>query len=382
LNINSNKLTENFIYKTTFLIALAVSIFAVSAVNPISCIISIIICAVVYSIDSSASLLPIITFFLIVLHSIGTHGEFFLILSLTIGSIIFVILSRFEKIKNAVVSSEFGSALSISVALTATILITTKYFGIGATGNTVIEMIKSYISLGFHPNWRGILYGTIVMVLMITYPRKFKKLSKIISPLFAALLVAYVLNLFLIPKGTVSTIELVETPEFEITNIFNCEKNLSFDFLTVIRLIVSSLAIAVTLVMSNCESVRKENYLSGCSSAVISVFCGFSIPAKVVNNSKEFGFGVLSAAIIAIISLITNGYERMPVSACAVVFIVGAWQCVDISKIKLSFKGSKNIIIFCLAIVITMLTDISIGCISGVILNLIAKNLFKKKPVV
>ena len=58
-----------------------------------------------------------------------------------------------------------------------TILQTNNYFGINATGVSAVDMLLSYRSFGFHANWRTVLYGTIVLVLMITYPRKFKKAS-------------------------------------------------------------------------------------------------------------------------------------------------------------------------------------------------------------
>ena len=50
-----------------------------------------------------------------------------------------------------------------------TILQTNNYFGINATGVSAVDMLLSYRSFGFHANWRTVLYGTIVLVLMITY---------------------------------------------------------------------------------------------------------------------------------------------------------------------------------------------------------------------
>ena len=98
---------------------------------------------------------------------------------------VLIIISSFftDKIKN-LFTSPVLSGIMLAGALTVTVLFTTDYFGIGATGNSVAEMIKSYISLGFHPNWRGVLYGTIVLVIMVTFPRKFKKADKDKSTLY------------------------------------------------------------------------------------------------------------------------------------------------------------------------------------------------------
>ena len=115
-----------------------------------------------------------------------------------------------EKIEKYNISAEYA-AFELAVPLYLTVLVTNDYFGIGAKGHTAVEMIKSYVSFGFHPNWRGILYGTIVMVIMITLPRKFKKLfGKTVSPALIALALTFILNLFLIPKDTVAPIHFVD----------------------------------------------------------------------------------------------------------------------------------------------------------------------------
>ncbi len=89
------------------------------------------------------------------------------------------------------------SGITVGLCLGATILLTNSYFGIGAYGATPIEMLKSYRSLGFHPNFMGLLTGTITLFTMITYPFKFKRLNKIIPAPFISLAIPYVLNLLL-----------------------------------------------------------------------------------------------------------------------------------------------------------------------------------------
>ena len=187
-----------------------------------------------------------------------------------------ILFFRFENLSEGAEYAGFMLASAFGV----TALVTNDYFGIGAEGSTVVEMIKSYVSFGFHPNWRGILYGTIVMVLMITIPRKFKKISKFVCPALIALIVIYVMNIFLIPKGTVSPISFVEN---EIL------PGLPFD-------------------------------------------------------------------------------ERMPLSAPAVVLIVGGWQSVEWGKIARSFKSIKGAILFLLEFAVFTLTNPIIGvCLFAII---------------
>ena len=85
-------------------------------------------------------------------------------------------------------------------ALTVTVMQTNDYFAIGGEGNMIRDMLASYVSKGFHPNWRGVLYGTITMVILITFPRKFKKASLTVRPAFLALVFTLLLNLWLNPS--------------------------------------------------------------------------------------------------------------------------------------------------------------------------------------
>ena len=90
--------------------------------------------------------------------------------------------------------------VSAGLAFSVTALLTTYYFGIGATGATVLEMLKNYRYLGFHPNWRGVFYGTITLFAMITYPFKFKKLSQYLPAEVVSLFIPFALNVVLNPN--------------------------------------------------------------------------------------------------------------------------------------------------------------------------------------
>lgn len=94
-----------------------------------------------------------------------------------------------------------AGGFTIGTALVMTILQTNNYFGINATGVSAVDMLLSYRSFGFHANWRTVLYGTIVLVLMITYPRKFKKLHRKIPAQFVSLVIALGLHLCLVPSA-------------------------------------------------------------------------------------------------------------------------------------------------------------------------------------
>ena len=123
--------------------------------------------------------------------------------SLVLGSLICFALNRL--IKREKLPDFITGGCLIGLALCTTILFTNTYFGIGATGFTPFEMLSSYRSLGFHPDFRGLLYGTITLFTMITYPFKFRRLKNIIPAEFITVAIPFVLNLILNPDPAYTT---------------------------------------------------------------------------------------------------------------------------------------------------------------------------------
>ncbi len=120
------------------------------------------------------------------------------------GALFYLCLKKLAKsspVPDFVIS---GMGLGIAVGVTA--LLTNAYFGIGANSFTPFDMLKEFRSLGFHPNFRGLFYGTITLFAMITYPFKFKKLNRYLPAAFVTLLIPYIFNLFLNPQRDLTTI--------------------------------------------------------------------------------------------------------------------------------------------------------------------------------
>ncbi len=166
--------------------------------------------------SDSKKIMPVFGAFLTVMFISDVFGVNAAFISmLTVGLI--CIIYFFSAKKLPIQSNPAAAGFSLATALTVTVLLTTYYFGIGASGNTVREMIASYLSLGFHPNWRGVLYGTVVMVIMITFPRKFKKFCEIVKAPFIAIIVTLILNFFLNPSDMPTAIS--EIGNFSSDNI-------------------------------------------------------------------------------------------------------------------------------------------------------------------
>ena len=231
-----------------------------------------------------------------------------LLLSVIIGEALFL---AFGGKVTALLSSHTGSVnkfrlpLKIITAFCVTAIFTNYYFDIGATGATPVKMIVNYFVIGFHPNWRGILYGTIVLVLMITMRRKFKKAGAVCNFQLVALFVTTVLNFFLIPKGSISPIELTAIPSFE-------DFSLSFSFgdfgiYDIFRIFICSLLLFIFLCILKKGGVKLKFTAEGAISAL------------------------LSPVIFALLGL----FNGTPVASLGAMLIVHFWQ----GKLKEGVRG-------------------------------------------
>lgn len=237
---------------------------------------------------SDKKIMPAFSAFLVILFISQAAGETSVYLAIAVAGAVSGLYFHFSenfKIRNNAVTAGF----SLATALTVTVLLTTHYFGIGASGTDVREMIASYLSLGFHPNWRGVLYGTVVMVIMITFPRKFKKFCSVIKAPFIALAVTLILNCFLNPSYMVTAIN-------EIGNFASDSFTPSFALDIFGRIPVHSLA--VVMIVGAWESVRWGEIKKAFSSPV-SIICF----AVTVIATLYFGYicGIIISAILYII---------------------------------------------------------------------------------
>lgn len=287
---NKNKSIKDIIFNVISILT-AVVPFALSSamfigLNLYSFIIIALSLSFYFAKSDGKKIMPVFAVFLTVMFVSSTFGITVANIALSavglLSAVYFLLPKQFEIRNNPITAG-----LSLATALTVTVLLTTYYFGIGASGNNVKEMIASYLSLGFHPNWRGVLYGTIVMVIMITFPRKFKKFCKIVKAPFIAIVVTLILNCFLNPSDMPTSIS--EIGNFSLNTL---PVSLAlFD-----RIPVHSLA--VVMIVAAWESVKWGEIKKAFSSPV-SVIC-FIIS---IVSTLYFGYvyGILISAVIYVI---------------------------------------------------------------------------------
>lgn len=283
------------------------------------------------------------------------------------GTLIAILLNKL--LKNKEIPSYVFAGGGIGIALVVTILLTNNYFGIGASGATAFEMLKSYRSLGFHPDFRGLLYGTVTLFAMITYPFKFKKLNKSLPAEFMTLLIPLILNLFLNPVKELTTINEIES--FKSLSFSDLAYSFSLSPITsgdIAATIKASVIFGVLIYLYSLKSKETENvhFLANCGSTFVS-----GIPVRAF-PIKSFTYISLITAIIstvAIIVFLPDVLSRIPMHCAGALLIVSAWQNLPYKKVAAAFK--ENVIVALLITVISIVIFVTTELFTAIIFCLL-----------
>lgn len=334
--------------------------------------------------------MPVYASFMLLGYSATAFDYNLSFLSCFICGVLMTVSAFFYKDIKKLISAPAVSGVMIATALTVTVLFTTDYFGIGASGNTAPEMIRSYISLGFHPNWRGVLYGTVVMVIMITFPRKFKKFNKTVSASFIAIVFTLILNLFLNPSFMKTAINEIPdgTANDLIAFISDTAKFTFFkspDSTSILSAISIGFALFITgfYAISVNENAKKADYISsGISYAIGGGIFNLPFPYGINKDKSSVIPRLISAAVLIIVFIFGEEYIlRIPLHSCSVVLIVGAWQNVRWGEIKKAFSSISSVAVFAVSAIACLALDFASGIFVATLLSIIFSDFSKKKAI-
>ena len=209
-NIFLKAFANESLYRLTAVFPVAISMAVCSGMGVSAGIIGAAIACVLIATQNTKYLMPVFLSYSVIAYTFTNYGLSTAATGVALSGVL-LIASAFLGLEiKKLIFKPAVSALMLATAINITALETTNYFGIGAKGSTVGEILRDYTSLGFHANWRGVLFGTIVLVIMVTYPRKFKKLDKTLRAPFIAILGTLILNLFLNPDVNYTAISEVD----------------------------------------------------------------------------------------------------------------------------------------------------------------------------
>ncbi len=338
-----------------------------AGLNPYFGLIGAIIASLVLKVNGKQSVMPMLASFSVFTFILSTYGMPIACLSTLFCGVFLIITAFLGPDFRYLVFKPAVTAIMLATAISITVLQTTNYFGIGATGNDIAQMLASYTSLGFHPNWRSVLYGTIVLVLMITYPKKFKKLENTVRAPFVAIIFTVLLNIALNPEASQSAIAEIDNYNFTISQIFLRIRDFEFNLANIGTSFIYGIALYIPAVYSlfNAESKNEDYLISGVMNIGAS-FASVFVSGKTRNKNDLSFAGIISAIMIVAVSLIFKDLiVRIPFSTCAVILIVSAWQSVRWNFFKSIFNDVASIACFLTTLAFSLLFGITGGILFG-----------------
>lgn len=277
----------------------------------------------------------------------------------------------------APVITGFTSGIAIIIALGQV----DNLFGVHSEGANVIEKLSSYHTLGFPVNIASFLMGLVVIMGMVFYPKKWA--AKVPSSLLAIIVATVVMVLFKLPIATVGKI-----PQTLISS-----DRLMIDAFTVSGLkevMVPAISIAllgmVESLLCGASAGRMANkpldsnqelVAQGIGNLVLPFFGGIPATAAIARTSVAIKSGAQTRlagvihAFVLFLSMLVFApiMSNIPMPALAGVLIVTAWRMNEWSTIKtlVTNKYWSGILLFGLTMVCTVIFDLSIAIVIGII---------------
>lgn len=270
----------------------------------------------------------------------------------------------------------FTSGIAIIIALGQI----DNLFGTVSVGESAIEKLISYGTLGFSPNWYAVGIGLLVILIMIFYPKKWNNVVP--SSLVSIIIAALVSNIFKFDVATVGEIPRTLLPQTRL--IFsNIDVNMIKDLATPAFTIAMLAMIESLLCGSAAARMKKEPFdadreliAQGIGNVLIPFFGGVPATAAIARTSVAIKSGCVTrlCGIIHSIGLLLSMFllgslmARLPLAALAGVLIVTAWRMNEWSSIKYIFGGRFKgaIAKFLITMICTVVFDLTVAVIVGV----------------
>ncbi len=281
----------------------------------------------------------------------------------------------------APVITGFTSGIAIIIALGQI----DNFFGTKSVGDNQIAKIGSYFSGAgsFVPNWWAVMFGVLVVVIMIVYPKKW---NAVVPSSLVGIIVALVINMIFFEQGTVAEVGAI--PSSLVTDDSIIKKGFDLEHIT--SLIMPAISIAALGMIESllCGAsagkmkgerldASRELVAQGIGNMVIPLLGGVPATAAIARTSVAIKSGgktrLVSVfhSIVLILSMFLLGgvMSRIPLSALAGVLMVTAYRMNDWAAIKSIFrkKFKSSIMQYVLTMVSTVIFDLTIAIVIGVV---------------
>lgn len=278
----------------------------------------------------------------------------------------------------------FTSGIAVIIALGQI----DNFFGTHSEGANALEKLFSYIHLGFSPNLWAMVFGLLVVVIMIVYP---KKLQSIIPSSLASIIIVLIINMIVFPDGGAVT-EVGDIPKTLITKDslltngipFADIKNLIIPAISIAALgMVESLLCGASAGKMKREKLdaTRELTAQGIGNIIIPLFGGIPATAAIARTSVAIKAGgqtrlvsvFHSITLILSMFLLGGVMGRIPLSALAGVLIITAWRMNEWESIKHIFKSKikSSIAMYLITMIATVVFDLTVAIVVGIVLAML-----------
>ncbi len=315
----------------------------------------------------------------------GPQGVFFagmvsglillLAASLRIGALINYIPSP--------VITGFTSGIGIIIALGQI----DSFFGTTSIGDTYIEKLLSYGELGFSPQLHTLLYGMLIVVMMVFWPKRLRgKVPASLVGIIVALILQMFINLDvaevgLIPRSLVGESRL----RFSTITLANFKHIISPAIsLAALGMIEGLLCGSSGGKMKGGEEKFKANrelFAQGVGNTLIPFFGGIPATAVISRTSVAIKSGgqtrltsiIHALGLLASMFLLSPYMSRIPHAALSGVLMVTAWRMNDWPAIKEIFqkKIKTSIAQFLLTMIAIVVFDLTVAIMLGIAFSMV-----------
>lgn len=277
-------------------------------------------------------------------------------------------------IPSAVITG-FTSGIAIIIALGQI----DNYFGVTSSGENAIKKVSSYFKNGFDINWYAFLIATLVILIMVFYPKKWN--SKFPSSLAAIVITVIINMIFKLPLDVVGVIPKTLFPEnrLDIMNIpFNEIGNFIVPAISIAALcMIESLLCGASAGRMKDEKLDADRELlaQGVGNLILPFFGGVPATAAIARTSVAIKSGgktrltsiIHSVGLLISMFLLGPVMSKIPLSALAGILMVTAFRMNEWSSIKHIFKGKykASILQFLITMISTVVFDLTIAIVIG-----------------
>lgn len=281
----------------------------------------------------------------------------------------------------APVITGFTSGIAIIIALGQI----DNFFGTKSVGENQIQKIISYFNGqgSFSPDWLAVMFGAMVVVIMVVYPKKW---NAVVPSSLVGIIVALVVNMIFLEEGTVA--EVGNIPQSLVTDGSIIKSGFDFEHIT--SLIIPAVSIAALGMIESllCGAsagkmkgetldAQRELIAQGIGNMVIPLLGGVPATAAIARTSVAIKSGgktrLVSVfhSVVLILSMFLLGgvMKRIPLAALAGVLMVTAFRMNEWASIKSIFKKKfkSSILQYVITMVATVVFDLTIAIVIGVI---------------